>query len=148
DKFPDIFGGSELLKTYPYLLPCSISALSISIIWLVMYICLKEPSSNVIVGFGEGCPGEVQLKPLPLRALLTSKGFNSVLPVFYAIPIELGGLSLDPPHIGVLLAASGVIHGTFQLLSYVLLYRFLVILVYGKIPNNIIMNDHVHYDPV
>ncbi|KAG2106600.1 major facilitator superfamily domain-containing protein [Suillus discolor] len=172
DRFPHIFGRSELLKTYPYLLPCSISALLISTIWLVAYIRLKEvsdaenpsldhtkcgyksvstntplwelikrgffgqsysnprqPSSNVIVD-----PGEVKSKPLPLRALLTSKvlsvtasyattglfdmGFNLILPVFYATPIELGGLSLDPPRIGALLAASGIIQGIFQLLFY------------------------------
>ncbi|KAG1819414.1 major facilitator superfamily domain-containing protein [Suillus variegatus] len=166
DRFPNIFGRSELLKTYPYLLPCSISAFFISIIWFVTYICLKESvsitgktplwelikkgffrqsyskprqlSSNVIVDPGEGSPGKVQPKPLPLRALLTSKvlsvtasyttmalfqtGFNSVLPVFYATPIELGGLSLDPPRIGTLLAASGVIHGIFQLLFYARLH--------------------------
>ncbi|KAG1798072.1 MFS multidrug-resistance DHA1 sub-family [Suillus plorans] len=164
DRFPDIFGRSELLKTYPYLLPCSISAFFISIIWLVTYVCLKEsvsttgktplwelikkgffgqsyskprqPSSNGI--FDPANPGEVQSKPLPLRALLTSKvlsvtasyttmglfhmAFNSVLPVFYATPIELGGLSLDPPRIGVLLAASGIIHGVFQLLFYARLH--------------------------
>ncbi|KAG1865722.1 MFS multidrug-resistance DHA1 sub-family [Suillus tomentosus] len=152
DRFPDIFGRSEFLKTYPYLLPCSISAFFILTIWLVTYICLKEsvptktplwelikggffgqkprqPLSNVIVD-----PDEVKSKPLPLRALLTSKvlsvtasyattglfqmGINSVLPVFYATPIELGGLSLDPPRIGTLLAASSVIHGIFQLLFY------------------------------
>ncbi|KAG1796430.1 major facilitator superfamily domain-containing protein, partial [Suillus plorans] len=162
DKFPDIFGRSKLLKTYPYLLPCSISAFFVLIIWLVAYIRLKEsisttgktplwelikgrffgqsyskprqPSSNVIVDPGDGSPGEVQSKPLPLRALLTSKvlsvtacyattglfqmGFNLILPVFYATPIELGGLFLDPPRIGALLAASGVIHGIFQLLFY------------------------------
>ncbi|KAG1789526.1 major facilitator superfamily domain-containing protein [Suillus plorans] len=152
DRFPDIFGRSELLKTYPYLLPCSISAFFILTIWLVTYIRLKEsvstktplwelikggffgqkprqPLSNVIVD-----PDEVKSKPLPLRALLTSKvlsvtasyattglfqmGINSVLPVFYATPIELGGLSLDPPRIGTLLAASSAIHGIFQLLFY------------------------------
>ncbi|KAG1858686.1 MFS multidrug-resistance DHA1 sub-family [Suillus tomentosus] len=155
DRFPNIFGRSELLKTYPYLLPCSISAFFISTIWLITYIRLKEsvstktplwelikggffgqsyskprqPLSNVIID-----PGEVKSKPLPLRALLTSKvlsatasyattglfqmGFFSILPVFYATPIELGGLSLDPPRIGALLAASGIIQGIFQLLFY------------------------------
>ncbi|KAG2093751.1 major facilitator superfamily domain-containing protein [Suillus discolor] len=128
DRFPGIFGQSELLKTYPYLLPCSISASFIFITWLVAYICLKE------IDPGEVNPAEVQPKPLSLRALLTSKmlsatasyatmglfqmGFNSVLPVFYATPIELGGLSLDPPRIGALLAASGVTHGMFQLFFY------------------------------
>ncbi|KAG2053784.1 MFS multidrug-resistance DHA1 sub-family [Suillus hirtellus] len=136
DRFPDIFGRSELLKTYPYLLPCSISAFLISTMWLATYIRLQEsyskprqPLSDVIVD-----PGKVKSKPLPLRALLTSKvlsvtasyattglfqmGFNSLLPVFYATPIELGGLSLDPPRIGALLAASSAMHGIFQLLFY------------------------------
>ncbi|KAG2046569.1 hypothetical protein BDR06DRAFT_1014610 [Suillus hirtellus] len=198
DRFPDIFGRSELLRTYPYLLPCSISAFLISMIWLVVYICLKESdvtdwgkggmmtgkiyirrpwlvfqplnsasrvriahvhvmcanivkggffeqsylksrqsSSNVIVDPAN--PGEVQSKPLPLRALLTSKvlsvmasyttmglfhmAFSSILPIFYATPIELDGLSLDPPRIGALLAASGIIQGIFQLLSYARLHR-------------------------
>ncbi|KAG1798088.1 major facilitator superfamily domain-containing protein [Suillus plorans] len=163
DGFPSIFGRSELLKTYPYLLPCSIPALFASTAWLVTYFRLKEststrtslwelikggflgqsykprqPSSNAIVDPGEADPGEVQSKPLSLRALLTSKvvnvtanyvtmalfhmAFNSVLPVFCATPIELGGLSLDPPRIGALLAAQGVVHGIFQLLFFARLH--------------------------
>jgi len=38
--------------------------------------------------------------------------------LFYATPIELGGLSLDPPRIGALLGASSLAHGIFQLLFY------------------------------
>ncbi|KAG2049025.1 MFS multidrug-resistance DHA1 sub-family [Suillus hirtellus] len=164
DRFPDIFGRSELLKTYPYLLPCSISAFFTSIAWLVTYIRLKEsvstrtpllelikggffgqsclkspqPSSNVTHDPVEANAGEVQSKPLPLRALLTPKvlsvtasyattgmlqmSLSSVLPIFYATPIELGGLSLDPPRIGTLLAAQGAAHGVFQLLFYARLH--------------------------
>jgi len=48
--------------------------------------------------------------------------FTSIQPVFYATPIELGGLSLDPPRIGTLLAASGFVNGIFQLLFYARLY--------------------------
>jgi MFS family permease len=159
DRFPDIFGQSELLKTYPYLLPCSISTIFISIAWVVTYFRLKEtvsprtslwelvkrrlfrqsyakscqPSSNVLVNLEE-----VQPKPLPLRALLTPKvstvaanyvttglfhmAFTSVLPVFYATPIELGGLSLDPPRIGTILAAQGAAHGIFQVVFYARLH--------------------------
>ncbi|KAG1860147.1 major facilitator superfamily domain-containing protein [Suillus subalutaceus] len=164
DRFPDIFGRSELLKTYPYLLPCSISTIFVSIAWLVAYFCLKEsvstrislwelikggsfpqsyqkphqPSSDVPVNPREANTGRVQSKPLPLRALLTPKvltvtasyataalfhmAFTSVLPVFYATSIELGGLSLDPPRIGVILAAQGAAHGIFQLLFYARLH--------------------------
>ncbi|KAG2144760.1 major facilitator superfamily domain-containing protein [Suillus cothurnatus] len=138
ERFPDIFGRLELLKTYPYLLPCSISTIFASIAGLVTYFWLKEvnhtkcgnksvstrtplwelPSSNVLVNPGEANTEEVQSKPLPLRALLTPKvltitasyatmglfriAFISILPVFYATPIRLGGLSLEPPRIGAL----------------------------------------------
>jgi MFS family permease len=89
---------------------------------------------------GEANPGEVQSKPLPLRALLTPKvstviasyattglfhmAFNSVIPVFYATSIELGGLSLDPPRIGALLAASAVAQGIFQMVFYARLHDY------------------------
>ncbi|KAG1798089.1 major facilitator superfamily domain-containing protein [Suillus plorans] len=160
DRFPDIFGRSELLKTYPYLLPCSISALVALIAWLVTYFRLEEsvftrtplwelikggffakpcqPSSNLIVDPSEANPDGVQSKPLPLRALLTSKvssviasyattgllqmSLSLVLPIFYATPIELGGLSLDPPRIGALLAAQAIAHGISQLLFYARLH--------------------------
>jgi hypothetical protein len=161
DRFPDIFGRSELLKTYPYLLPCSVSIILVLAAWLVTYVRLKEsvstrtpfwelikggffrhsyakPSGNVLVNPGEANTGEVQSRPLPLRALLTSKvsiatasyattglfhiSLNSIIPVFYATPIEFGGLSLDPPRIGSILAASGATHGIFQLVFYARLH--------------------------
>lgn len=77
-------------------------------------------------------------KPLSLRASLTPKvltvtasyvtmavfymAFSSILPLFYATPIEFGGLSLDPPRIGAILAVSGVAHSVFQLLFYARLH--------------------------
>jgi hypothetical protein len=48
--------------------------------------------------------------------------FTSVLPIFYATPIELGGLSLDPPRIGTILAAQGAAHGIFQVVFYARLH--------------------------
>lgn len=83
---------------------------------------------------------EVAPKPLPLRAMLTPKvvgvtasyatmalfhvAFSSFLPIFYATPIELGGLSLDPPRIGAILATSSLAHGVFQLLFYARLHDY------------------------
>ncbi|KAG2048932.1 MFS general substrate transporter [Suillus hirtellus] len=155
DRFPEIFGRSELLKTYPYLLTFSVSSIFASVAWLVTYFHLKESISTRVPlwelikgGFfrwshSSGSPreansGGVLPKPLPLHVLLTPKvstvtasyattgpfhmSFISILPVFYATPIELGGLSLDPPHIGSILAASGIAHGVFQLLFYARLY--------------------------
>lgn len=93
-----------------------------------------SPSRNALAVCEVANSEGVTSKPLPLCALLTPKvltvttsyvtmtllymGFSSVLPVFYSTPIELGGLSLDPPKIGAILAVSGVAHGVFQLLFY------------------------------
>ncbi|KAG0708449.1 MFS multidrug-resistance DHA1 sub-family [Suillus ampliporus] len=183
DRFPEIFGRSELLRTYPYLLPCAVPAILALVAWLVTYFRFKEVSviskdyiwttlkcgnesvstgtspwgsiigwllpqsyarpstlaSNPLASSGEAnSESEVPSKPLPLRALLSSKvltvtasyvtmavlymAFNSILPVFYATPIELGGLSLDPPRIGAILAVSGLAHGAFQVLFYARLH--------------------------
>ena len=98
-----------------------------------------KPSTPPVLGdalasSGEADLGEVASRPLPLHAMLTPKvlsvtasygtmalfhaAFTSILPVFYATSIELGGLSLDPPRIGAILGASGLAHGTFQILFY------------------------------
>ncbi|KAG0694917.1 major facilitator superfamily domain-containing protein [Suillus ampliporus] len=164
DRFPDIFGRSELLRTHPYLLSCAVPAIFASVVFLVTYFRLKESvssrsslwelikgrllrqsytkpftlSSNDLASSGVANSEEVPSRPLPLRALLTPKVLTatassatnsllhvtlfSILPVFYATPIELGGLSLDPPRIGAILAVSGVAHGVFQLLFYARLH--------------------------
>lgn len=44
--------------------------------------------------------------------------FRTLLPVFLATPIEMGGLGLDPPLIGVILATIGISGGAFQLLFF------------------------------
>ncbi|KAG1728509.1 major facilitator superfamily domain-containing protein [Suillus paluster] len=163
DRFPEIFGRSELLKTYPYLLPCAVPAIFASVAGLVTYFRLKETvstrtpllksikrrllgqsyaksstqneSSDAVAGSWQANPEEVPSKPLPLRAVLTPKVlvmaancstmallhnayYISILPLFYATPIELGGLSLDPPRIGAILAVSGFVNGVSQLLLF------------------------------
>ncbi|KAI6042924.1 major facilitator superfamily domain-containing protein [Pisolithus marmoratus] len=73
-------------------------------------------------------------KPLPLRALLIPRvliaagnyaalstieiAFRGVQPLFYATPIELGGLGLDPPQIGNILAVYGILNGLFQVFFF------------------------------
>ncbi|KAG0704463.1 major facilitator superfamily domain-containing protein [Suillus ampliporus] len=160
DRFPEIFGRSELLKTYPYLLPCAFPAicafygLAIHVfpvstttpLWELIeerflrqsYAKPSKPSSNALASPGGANSEEVSSEPVPLRALLTPKvlivtasygtmelfymSLYSILPLFYATPIELGGLSLDPPRIGTIFAISGFIHGTSQLLFYARLH--------------------------
>jgi hypothetical protein len=90
--------------------------------------------SDAFAGSEEVHSGGIATKPLPLRAMLTSKvlsvtasyaaialfhvAFSSISPVFYATPIERGGLSLDPPRIGAILGASSLAHATFHILFY------------------------------
>jgi hypothetical protein len=73
-------------------------------------------------------------KPLPLRALLTSRvliatsnyaalglfdiSLRALIPVFYATPVDLGGLGLDPPRIGNTLAVFGIVNGLFQVFFF------------------------------
>ena len=47
---------------------------------------------------------------------LLDVGFFSLVPLFYATPIEIGGLGLPPSTIGMSLAAFGFIDGLFQVL--------------------------------
>ncbi|KAG0698309.1 major facilitator superfamily domain-containing protein [Suillus ampliporus] len=86
-------------------------------------------------------------KPLPLRALLTPHvliatfnyatlalldiALRSLIPVFYATPVDLGGLGLDPPRIGNILAVFGIANGLFQVFFFARLHdRFGTKVVY------------------
>ncbi|KAF9236266.1 major facilitator superfamily domain-containing protein [Melanogaster broomeanus] len=73
-------------------------------------------------------------RPLPLRALLIPHvliavgnyaaisileiALRAIQPVFYATPIELGGLGLDPPRIGNILSINGVVSALFQMFFF------------------------------
>ena len=47
---------------------------------------------------------------------LVDIGFSALIPLFYATPIEIGGLGLSPSIIGAYLAISGLLNGFFQIL--------------------------------
>lgn len=80
-------------------------------------------------------------KPLPFRDLLVTRviiatcayaatalieiSFRAVQPVFYATPIEMGGLGLDASAIGIILAMLGILNGVLQLLFFVRLHDWL-----------------------
>ena len=49
--------------------------------------------------------------------------FRTVLPVYLATPLEMGGLGLDPPAIGTILATMEVAGGVLQLLLFAPLHR-------------------------
>ena len=49
--------------------------------------------------------------------------FRTVLPVYLATPINMGGLGLDPPAIGTILASMEVLGGILQLLFFAQLHN-------------------------
>lgn len=49
--------------------------------------------------------------------------FRTLLPVYLATPMEVGGLGFDPPVIGIILAAMGISAGVLQLLLFARLYN-------------------------
>ncbi|KAI6167959.1 MFS multidrug-resistance DHA1 sub-family [Pisolithus thermaeus] len=138
DHFPNVFGNVEFMKEYPYFLPCAVPATFAAIAWIVTFLFLKETLPN---NFESELPTETPVtnendenKPLPLRALLIPRvliaagnyatlstieiAFRGVQPLLYATPIELGGLGLDPPQIGNILAVYGVLNGLFQIFFF------------------------------
>lgn len=86
-------------------------------------------------------------KPLPLSALMTPHvlivilnygtlalfdiALRSLIPVFYATPVNMGGLGLDPPRIGNILSIFGIANGLFQVFLFARLHdRFGTKVVY------------------
>ena len=84
------------------------------------------------------CEGEYvredEEKPLPLRKLLVypvilsisnyvvlaflNIAFSALFPLFLAMPLEIGGLGLDPPKIGYIMGLNGLASGIFQVLYF------------------------------
>ncbi|KAI6044360.1 major facilitator superfamily domain-containing protein [Pisolithus marmoratus] len=138
---------STFFKTYPYFLPCSVSATFAAIAWLVAYFWLEETIKQQVSvkdyflrkskpqQSDEGLPAltensihcDTSNVQLPLRKLLvpavliaagcyavfalTDIAVRTVLPVYLAIPMEMGGLGLDPSVIGTILALFGFTNG-------------------------------------
>lgn len=42
ERFPELFGGSEFLKQYPYFLACAVPATFSAFAWLITFTLLKE----------------------------------------------------------------------------------------------------------
>ncbi|KAG1901470.1 major facilitator superfamily domain-containing protein [Suillus fuscotomentosus] len=86
-------------------------------------------------------------RPLPLSALMTPRvlivtlnygtlalldiALRTLIPVFYSTPVNMGGLGLDPPRIGNILAVFGIANGLIQVFFFARLHdRFGTKLVY------------------
>ncbi len=91
----------------------------------------KKSRSSSSVGPAEIDDAE---KPYPLRRLMTRKvllsvnnyaalslveiSYRAIQPLFFSTPISSGGLGLDPPSIGKILACLGILNGIFQVTCF------------------------------
>jgi hypothetical protein len=91
----------------------------------------KKSNTSSFVGPSELDDAE---KAYPLRRLMTRRvllsvtnyatlslvdiSYRAVHPLFFSTPISRGGLGLDPPSIGKILACFGVLNGIFQVTCF------------------------------
>ncbi|KAI0364558.1 MFS general substrate transporter [Pilatotrama ljubarskyi] len=147
DRWPSVFSHPFWVK-YPYFLPCAASAAFSAFTFVVTAIFLKEASlltahfqsvrkrpKRTHPACDEAVVGETHDDaPPPLRKVLTRRvlisvanygvlalveiAFLALLPLFFATPVELGGLGFDPPTIGLILGTFGLLNGTIQALLF------------------------------
>ncbi|KAI5998710.1 MFS general substrate transporter [Pisolithus albus] len=140
DHWPKLFSGSFWVQ-FPYFLPCVVSASFAAFSFFITALLLEEslPSKRrgkelqLEIGAQDGAPSDKAASPVPIRTLLKTYsvmipianygilglvdiGFFALVPLFYATPVEIGGLGLSPFVIGVCMTAFGIGNGLFQML--------------------------------
>ncbi|KAJ6553625.1 major facilitator superfamily domain-containing protein [Mycena vulgaris] len=144
DRFPELFSGA-FWREYAYFLPCLATGSFVFLSCFVVFAFFKEESSPAyhvkvcILTIPSTAPLPKRDGPLPLRELFifpviisisnyVALGFlnttlAALLPLFLAMPIDIGGLGLPPPKIGLILAAYGLATGLFQVFFFARLVR-------------------------
>ncbi|KAJ2762115.1 hypothetical protein IWQ56_005115 [Coemansia nantahalensis] len=145
-QYPGVFGGIELFRTFPYLLPCmagsvtTLVGLVAGLLWLKETLVVRRPPAAE-----EGAP-ESECSPLvaraqqpPAAAVWTAEGRrvlaiawllalstaigDQVYPIFAAADPAQGGLGFAPRSIGASLMVGGVAVVYLQLATYPRLAR-------------------------
>ncbi|KAJ6451488.1 major facilitator superfamily domain-containing protein [Mycena vitilis] len=138
-KWPDTLGRFEILREHPYLLPCAVAASVALFSFVLALVGLNEtlPSRRrKNTGPAEtdpllpAAPLEEHDAPPPVRDLLnrpilialTNHGLlclchmanEALIPLFFATPMSLSGLGLNPRDIGLILGIFGICNALFQ----------------------------------
>lgn len=143
ERFPTVFR-NEFWKEYPYFLPCLVAS-SFSFVTIgITSVFFKEtvPKSKLVASPCSETPilgAFDEDAPLPLRKVMVWPVIISVanysalafleimlgalLPLFFAMPIEIGGLGFSPPTIGYLWGGYGAAAGIFNILCFAKLIR-------------------------
>ncbi|KAJ6507874.1 major facilitator superfamily transporter [Mycena vitilis] len=140
DRFPESFAG-KFWGDFPYFLPCLVTGSVVFLSCFAVFAFFKEtvpwktkPREGGGGSQGTDTPLEELTGPRPLRELFIFPVVISVsnyvalwflnttlaalLPLFLAMPLEIGGLALSPPTIGLILSAYGLATGLFQALFF------------------------------
>ncbi|KAF5379788.1 hypothetical protein D9615_005709 [Tricholomella constricta] len=149
ERFPSLFGQNEFFKLYPYFLPCAFPAAFSAISWIITFYFLKETVKSPVPIFQllkrrkngpiEAC--SLNEQPIALRSILVPRviiavgnyafvalieiAFRAIQPLFFATPMEFGGLGLPPSSIGIILSVSGALAGVVQVFFFARIYNFL-----------------------
>ncbi|PPQ80156.1 hypothetical protein CVT25_001449 [Psilocybe cyanescens] len=144
ERFPKYFAGS-FWREYPYFLPCLVAssyvlfASTITLFWFKETIT-KQRSPQQGLESCNGSKSRSRDDPVPLRELLVYPIILSVsnyvvlaflniavcalLPLFLAMPLEIGGLSYDPPAIGYIIGSYGAGSAIFQAFFFARIVRY------------------------
>jgi len=140
-RWPHLFSG-KFWHDYPYFLPCAVSGILVALFTLIMAIWLKETvgrEKKPVAAEPSNSSDVEQAAPqtetsLPLRALmipsviypianygmlsLTDMCFLALFSLFFASPIDVGGLGFPPSIIGTLLGLLGLMDAVVQTLFF------------------------------
>ncbi|RDB25899.1 Efflux pump azaL [Hypsizygus marmoreus] len=143
ERFPDLFGGI-FWRDHPYFLPCATTASVVFATFAITLLLFKETAPNRKRHPTSTPESPLQSShapsaPVALRHILTypvllsvsnymSLAFlkislNTLLPLFLAMPLAIGGLGFSPATIGYILSLHGAFAGIFQAFYFARIVR-------------------------
>ncbi|KAJ3866719.1 major facilitator superfamily transporter [Lentinula novae-zelandiae] len=151
ERFPKVFT-APFWKAYPYFLPCLIGVGYVFVAFWITAFAFKETipkkrRSRILSRASSTDSSENSDfnsradRPLLLRELFTYRvvlsvsnyvalaflniSFNALLPLFLAMPLNIGGLGLPPSAIGYIMGGYGAATGIFQFFWFAKINRML-----------------------
>ncbi|KAH8919797.1 MFS general substrate transporter [Atractiella rhizophila] len=131
-NFGGIFERISIIRDHPYALPCFVAGGLGYVATLTSLLFLKE---TLPANKGEKkekppgiltllkAPGVAHVVGLQFNILIVGFGFTAIAPVFWFIPVPLGGFGFSPAQISLLLSLTGICQALWLLLFFPWLQR-------------------------
>ncbi|KAF8879266.1 major facilitator superfamily domain-containing protein [Infundibulicybe gibba] len=131
ERFPAVFPGQFWID-YPYFLPCAVVVSFVGLAFTIALLFLKETAPvrrKCATSHVRSSEGPVAFRELLVYPVLISVSnymaiaflnitLSALLPLFFAMSIEIGGLGFNPPTIGYVMGVYGLCNGIFQMLFF------------------------------